>query len=164
MRILNDSLEYIGFSLNSLLKLLKNDKIIRANPTLIVQLNTIVDHLTHVDNDLSDYLNDNLGRETLRSNWYYNRNTKQLWYVINSTEIDPIKNITYRLPQAENLRQLSVDLMLDCNHLLDGQNHSFPNQFALKIRKSVLLPAFKKLIRNINKADLERIPLNERTQ
>ena len=161
MLILTDSLEYIGFPLNSLLKLLKNNESIRTNPTLTVQFNAIVDRLTHVDDNLSDYLNDNLGRETLRSNWYYNRNTKQLWYVINSTEIDPIKNIPYRLPQDENLRQLSVDFMLDCNYLLDHQNSSFPSQLAPKIRKSVLLPVFKKLIRNISKADLERIPINE---
>lgn len=161
MLILTDSLEYIGFSLNSLLKLLKNNEDIRTNPTLTVQFNAIVDRLTHVDDDLSDYLNDNLGRETLRSNWYYNRNTKQLWYVINSTEIDLIKNVPYRLPQDVNLRQLSVDFMLDCNYLLDRQNSSLPSQLAPKIRKSVLLPAFKKLARNISKADLERIPLNE---
>lgn len=161
MLILTDSLEYIGFSLNNLLKLLKNNEIIHKNPTLTVQFNAIVDRLTHVDDNLSDYLNDNLGRETLRSNWYYNRNTKQLWYVINSTEIDLIKNVPYRLPQDVNLRQLSVDFMLDCNYLLDRQNSSFPSQLAPKIRKSVLLPAFKKLTRNISKADLERIPLNE---
>ena len=161
MLILTDSMEYIGFSLNSLLKLLKNNKIIRTNPALTVQFNTIVDCLTHIDNSLSDYLNNNLGRETLQSNWYYNRNTKQLWYVINSTEIDLIKNISYRLPQDVNLRQLSIDFMIDCNHLLNRQNSSFPNQLAPKIRKSVLLPAFKKLIRDISKTDLERIPLNE---
>ena len=161
MLILTDSLEYIGFSLNSLMKLLKNNEIIRTNPTLAVQFNAIVDCLTHVDNNLSKYLNDNIGRETLPSNWYYNRNTKQLWYVINSTEIDLIKNVPYRLPQDANLQQLSVDFMFDCNHLLDRQNSSFPSQLPPKIRKSVLLPVFEKLIRDISKTDLERIPLNE---
>lgn len=161
MLILTDSLECIGFSLNSLLKLLKNNEIIRTDPTLTVQFNAIVDCLTHVNNNLSDYLNDNLGRETLQSNWSYNKNTKQLWYVINSTEIDLIKNVPYRLPQDANLQQLSIDFMLDCNHLLDRQNGLVPRQLAPKIRKSILLPAFEKLICDISKTDLERIPLNE---
>lgn len=161
MLILTDSLEYVGCSVNSLLKLLKNNETIRADPALTAQFNTLIDCLTHVDDNLSDYLNDNLGRETLRSNWYYNKDTKQLWYVINSTEIDLIKNVPYRLPQDANLQQLSVDFMLDCNHLLNRQNGSFHSQLPPIIRKSVLLPAFKKLSCDINEADLERIPINE---
>lgn len=161
MLILTDSLEYVGCSVNSLLKLLKNNEIIRANPTLTAQFNTLVDCLTHVDDNLSDYLNDNFGRETLQSNWYYNKNTKQLWYVINSTEIDLIKNVPYRLPQDTNLQQLTIDFMIDCNHLLNRQNSSFPNQLPPTIRKSVLLQTFKKLICDISEADLERIPINE---
>ena len=161
MLILTDSLEYVGCPLNRLLKLLKNNEVIRNNPTLTAQFNTIIDCLTHIDDDLSDYLNDNLGRETLQSNWYYNSHTKQLWYVINSTEIDPIKNIPYRLPQDINLQQLSIDFIYDCKYLLDHQNRSFPIQLLPKIRKSVLLPAFKELSRDISEADLERIPINE---